>query len=165
MADEEIAREVYKLGKVVVTVVRGNFSKGGASLWQGHLDPDTQISSKKVVETERVSHAVKSNFIPGQRRLYSNKFVHRHTVLGPAPQPEDDNVTSDWVALEGEKGTPVRFTIRYRSRDALQKLKIIPRDIHPAAIDLTDSPPTSPKIKLEEGIDDDTRSVTQPLDG
>jgi len=39
------------------------------------------------------------------------------------------------------------------AKDALQKLKIIPKDIYPHTIDLTESPPPSPRVKLERGID------------
>jgi hypothetical protein len=50
-------------------------------------------------------------------------------------------------------------------QDALQKLEIIPKDIYPYVVDLTDdSSPNSPKIKLEDGVDEDDRSPTQPLD-
>jgi hypothetical protein len=34
----------------------------------------------------------------------------------------------------------------------LQKLKIIPKDIDPITVDLTDSPPPSPRLKRERGI-------------
>jgi hypothetical protein len=34
----------------------------------------------------------------------------------------------------------------------LQKLKIIPKDIDPIAVDLTDSPPPSPRVKQERGV-------------
>jgi hypothetical protein len=34
----------------------------------------------------------------------------------------------------------------------LQKLKIIPKNIDPITVDLTDSPPPSPRVKRERGI-------------
>ena len=49
------------------------------------------------------------------------------------------------------------------AEDALQKLKIIPKDIYPTTIDLTESPPSSPRVKHERGIDgvkhDDTKDT------
>jgi hypothetical protein len=38
-------------------------------------------------------------------------------------------------------------------QDALQQLKIIPKDVHPTIIDLTESPPPSPRVKHERRID------------
>jgi len=73
MADLEVARKLRMLGKVVVTVTRGNSrdstwlwdghhnpdTKITSRLWDGHHGPDTKITSKKVVETNNISHAVK----------------------------------------------------------------------------------------------------------
>jgi hypothetical protein len=59
MADEEVARKVRMLGKVVVTVARGNSRDHWTWLWDGHHRPDTQITSKEVVKTHNISHAVK----------------------------------------------------------------------------------------------------------
>jgi len=56
MADEDIVREVSTLGKVVVTAIRGNFTRGSAASWQGYNAPDTEVTSKEVVENNRVSH-------------------------------------------------------------------------------------------------------------
>lgn len=70
-----------------------------------------------------------------------------------------------WRKLQGSGGDWIKFTIRYRSRgklaatsltwtaadqvtDALQRLKIIPKD--KACIDLTLTPPPSPRVKSEE---------------
>jgi len=39
------------------------------------------------------------------------------------------------------------------AQDALQRLKIIPKDIYPTTIDLTDSPPPSPRVKQEPRLD------------
>lgn len=47
--------------------------------------------------------------------------------------------------------------------DALQKLKIIPKDQD--HIDLTDSPPPSPKVKLERGVGAAGCKRTEPHNG
>jgi hypothetical protein len=65
--------------------------------------------------------------------------------------------SSSYSVLRHSRGSSFR-------QDALQKLKIIPRDIHRIVIGLADLP-TSPQIKLEDGIDEDDRSPTQSLDG
>jgi hypothetical protein len=106
-------------------------------------------------------------------------------VLGPGVQPATHKGGKEphWAHIKEDRRNPVTFTIRFRSRgdlsthnlplststncpwDALQKLKIIPKDIYPYVVDLTDdSSPNSPKIKLEDGVDEDDRSPTQPLD-
>jgi hypothetical protein len=64
--------------------------------------------------------------------------------------------SSSYSVLRHSRGSSFR-------QDALQKLKIIPRDIYRIVIGLADLP-TSPQIKLEDGVDEDDRSPTQPLD-
>jgi hypothetical protein len=59
---DEVERDIQVHGKIVVIVKRGTFDKtkcSGAKLWQGYDEPDTGISSKKVVQDHAVSHAVK----------------------------------------------------------------------------------------------------------
>jgi hypothetical protein len=114
-------------------------------------------------------------------------------VLGPAgpPHQEDPDLKS-WKPIAEDSRKAVKFTIIFRSRgkwagdsysfalancskDALEKLGIWSKP--PMCVDLTVSPPMSPKIKLEDGsdsvtadsvtirgVDDDLRSVNQSLD-
>lgn len=66
MTADEVARDVEIHGKIVVTVKRGTTvpmarikHDAPLKLWTGYDPPDTEVSSKKVVQDNRVSHAVK----------------------------------------------------------------------------------------------------------
>jgi hypothetical protein len=59
LTNAEIAYAVETLGRVVVTVFRGNRKNSRSALWKGHNTPDIETSSTKIVRDNGVSHAIK----------------------------------------------------------------------------------------------------------
>lgn len=59
LTNAETAYAVNTFGRVGVTVWRGNRKDNPSALWKGFNPPDTEISSKKIVLDNGVSHAIR----------------------------------------------------------------------------------------------------------
>jgi hypothetical protein len=59
LTEEEVAQDFERYGKIFLEVSRGTHVQMSPRPWLGFDAPDTTISSKNLVQANRVSHVVK----------------------------------------------------------------------------------------------------------
>nr|OQO21470.1 hypothetical protein B0A51_08849 [Rachicladosporium sp. CCFEE 5018] len=117
LCHEQIDMQLETFGKIVVEIQRGSIKMGNAKKWGSFGEEEIQAKcnvapvATEIVKNNNVSHAIK------------------HVA-----RKDKEPVLDEWytpqvfVPSKGAEGKAVKFTFMYRSRDALQRLHVIPRD-------------------------------------